>query len=166
MTTKRRIFYSFHYQPDNWRASQVRNIGVVEGNEPTSDNDWEKIARAGDNAIKRWINGQMKGRSCTVVLVGNKTADRKWINYEIEKSWDERMGVVGIYIHGLKDKEGYISKKGNNPFDYFDYRGENLSSIVECYNPPGSNSKARYDWIKKHIAAAADEAVKIRNNYN
>ena len=166
MTTKRRIFYSFHYKLDYWRTFQVRNFGAVEGNKPVYGNKWEKIKRAGDNAIKRWINGQMKGRSCTVVLVGNKTADRKWINYEIEKSWDERMGVVGIYIHGLKDKEGYISKKGNNPFDYFDYRGENLSSIVECYNPPGSNSKARYDWIKKHIAAAADEAVKIRNNYN
>lgn len=25
------FFYSFHYAPDNWRASQVRNIGAVEG---------------------------------------------------------------------------------------------------------------------------------------
>ena len=168
MTTKRRIFYSFHYQPDNWRASQVRNIGVVEGNEPTSDNDWEQITRAGDSAIRKWIHDQMKYRSCTIVLVGSGTADRKWINYEIEKSWDERMGVVGIYIHGLKNSGGYVSKKGNNPFNCVNHRdsGKAFSSIVKCYNPQGRDSKEKYDWIKRYIAAAAAEAVEIRANYN
>ncbi len=38
----RRAFYSFHYKPDNWRAAQVRNMGVIEGNLVASDNDWEK----------------------------------------------------------------------------------------------------------------------------
>lgn len=33
----RRTFYSFHYMPDNWRGAQVRNMGVVESNEPASD---------------------------------------------------------------------------------------------------------------------------------
>ena len=28
----RRVFFSFHYRPDNWRAGQVRNMGLVEGN--------------------------------------------------------------------------------------------------------------------------------------
>ena len=31
---KHRVFYSFHYEPDNWRAGTIRNIGVVEGNPP------------------------------------------------------------------------------------------------------------------------------------
>ena len=60
MATKRQVFYSFHYEPDSWRASQVRNMGIVEGNKPASDNDWETIKRGGANAIKRWINDQMK----------------------------------------------------------------------------------------------------------
>lgn len=50
---KRRVFYSFHYDPDNWRAAQVRNIGSIEGNSPASDNDWETVTRGGDAAIKR-----------------------------------------------------------------------------------------------------------------
>src|SRR3989344_5555990 len=73
------------------------------------------------DAIKRWIKEQMEYRSCTVVLVGKNTANRKWINYEIIKSWDEGMGVVGIYVHGLKNSDGYISEKGENPFDYIGY---------------------------------------------
>lgn len=164
--TKRQVFYSFHYKPDCWRASQVRNIGAVEGNRPAPDNDWEEITGAGDEAIKKWINDQMNYRSCTVVLVGSKTANRKWINYEIVRSWNEGMGVVGIYIHGLKNSEGYIADKGHNPFDYINYgdSGKKLSEIVKCYNPGGSNSKERYEWISKYISDAVEEAIKIRNN--
>ena len=32
-----RTFFSFHYKPDNARAAQVSNMGVVEGNKPVSD---------------------------------------------------------------------------------------------------------------------------------
>lgn len=90
----RRCFYSFHYMPDNWRVAIVRSIGIIEGNKPATDNDWESVEKAGDTAIKSWIAAQMKGRSCTVVMVGTNTADRKWINHEIIRSWNEGMGVV------------------------------------------------------------------------
>ena len=76
------------------------------------------------------------------------------------------MGVVGIYIHGLKNNDGYISEKGSNPFDYITHggTGKKLSAIVKCYNPTGKNSKERYDWISKYISDAAEEAIKIREN--
>ena len=41
--TKRQVFFSFHYNRDSWRASQVRNMGKVDGNSTFSDNDWEEI---------------------------------------------------------------------------------------------------------------------------
>lgn len=162
----RQVFYSFHYKPDSWRASQVRNIGVIEGNRPAPDNEWEEITSSGEDAIKKWINEQMKYRSCTVVLVGTNTSNRKWINHEIVKSWNDDMGVVGIYIHGLKNQDGYISDKGDNPFNYITYGtdGDKLSTIVKCYNPAGTNSKERYEWISKHLANAVEEAIGIRNN--
>jgi hypothetical protein len=129
-----------------------------------SDNSWEEITNAGEDAIKKWINEQMEYRSCAVVLIGSKTANRKWINYEIVKSWKKGMGVVGIYIHGLKNSNECISEKGENPFDYINYgdEGKKLSAIVKCYNPTGENSKERYDWIYKYISDAVEEAVKIR----
>ncbi len=64
----RRSFYSFHYKPDNWRAAQVRKMGVIEGNRPVSDNDWEQIKKGESKAIQNWIDGQLKGKSCTIVL--------------------------------------------------------------------------------------------------
>ncbi len=92
----RKVFYSFHYKPDNWRASQVRNIGVIEGNEPCSDNDWESVTRGGEQAIGRWIAEQIKDRTCAVVLVGTATAQRKRVIHEIQECWNSGMGVVGI----------------------------------------------------------------------
>ncbi len=161
----RLCFYSFHYKPDNSRAAQVRNMGAIDGNAPVSDNDWEKVTKGGDAAIKKWIEAQMKGRSCTVVLVGSNTANRKWINYEIIRSWDENMGVVGIHIHGLKNLDGFVSAKGKNPFGFIVHgdTGKKLSLIVKCYGPAGSDSKERYAWISKHLANAVEEAVTIRN---
>jgi hypothetical protein len=37
------------------------------------------------------------------------------------RSWDEGMGVVGIYIHGLKNLAEQVSTQGNNPFDYIGF---------------------------------------------
>lgn len=161
----RRVFYSFHYKPDNWRASQVRNIGVVEGNRPVTDNEWEEITRGGDPAIERWINLQLDGKSCAVVLIGAKTAGRKWISYEIKKAWNEEKGVVGIYIHGLKDKEGAQANKGANPFSAITVDQEALSSIVKAYNPPFSDSKDVYQYISDNLGDWIEEAIDIRQNY-
>ena len=127
---KRRVFYSFHYEPDNWRAAQVRNIGAIEGNRPATDNDWEAVKRGGDAAIRRWIKDQMNGRSCTVVLVGTDTANRKWINYEIVESWKQGMGIVGVHIHGLKDAERRTARAGDNPFEHVELPKRGLLSAA------------------------------------
>lgn len=143
----------------------VRNIGAIEGNKEAPDNDWETIVRGGDDAIKRWIDGQLKYRSCTVVLIGTNTAGRKWINYEISKSWNEGMGVVGIRIHGLKNSDQLISDKGGNPFDYVTFKGTGkaLSTLVDIYDPPGNNSKERYDWVAQNISAVIEKAITTRS---
>lgn len=163
----RKVFYSFHFTPDSWRASQVRNIGIVEGNQPVSDNDWEDVKRGGNDAIQKWINNQLHGRSCTIVLIGKNTAGRKWIKYEIEKSWNDGKGVVGIYVHNLKNVNGEQTSKGNNPFDDFTMKrkGKKLSSIVKVYDPPYSDSTDVYDYIKNNLESWVEEAISIRENY-
>jgi hypothetical protein len=164
---KRQVFYSFHYVPDNWRVSQVRSIGQIEDNKPTSDNKWEEVKEKGNKAIQDWIDGNLKNRSCTVVLVGENTANRKWIDYEIKKSWDDGKGVVGIHIHNLKNSKGEQSNKGTNPFDRFtlDNGKKKLSSILKCYNPPYLTSTNVYNYIKENLEDWVEEAIKIRNQY-
>lgn len=116
---------------------------------------------------KKWIDDQLHGRSCTVVLIGKETAGRKWINYEIEKSWNDGKGVLGIYIHNLKNKDGNQTTKGKNPFDDFTMKRDNkkLSDFVKTYDPPYSISTNVYNYIKENIEKWIEEAIKIRNNY-
>jgi len=161
----RRVFYSFHYVPDNWRASQVRNIGAIEGNQPAKDNDWETVTKGGDKAIEKWIADQMNGRSCVVVLIGAATANRKWINHEIVKGWDAGKGVLGIHIHNLKNSEGKTSAKGANPFDNINYglTGKKLSTIVRAYEPSGTTSSEVYDHIKNNLEKWIEAAIDIRS---
>lgn len=107
----------------------------------------------------------MEGRSCTIVLVGEKTAGRKWIDYEIKKSWELEKGLVGVCIHNLEDKDGKQSKKGKNPFDGFKVGDKKLASIVKLYDPPYKRSQNVYNYIKNNLSDWVEEAIKIRDNY-
>ena len=161
----RRAFFSFHYKPDSWRASQVRNMGLVEGDAPVSDNAWEAIKRGGGTAIRKWIDQQMKGKSCAIVLIGSSTADRKWVKYEIEKAWKDRKGLLGIHIHRLLDASRKQSAKGRNPFDDFSFGDKKFSNVVKAYDPPYVVSSYVYAHIKNNIAAWVEEAIRIRSRY-
>jgi hypothetical protein len=132
-----------------------------------SDNDWESITKKGNDAIKDWIDDQLSGKSCAVVLIGSDTAGRKWIKYEIEKAWNDGKGVVGIYIHNLKDQDEDQSSKGSNPFEVFTMKRDDakLSTIVKAYDPPYTTSTNVYDHIKKNLEDWVEEAIKIRDNY-
>jgi hypothetical protein len=162
----RKCFYSFHYKPDSWRVAKIRNIGTVEGNKPASDNDWETVAGGGDAKIKEWITNQMKGRTCTVVLAGSNTADRKWINYEITESWNKGMGVVVVFIHNIENNQGEQCSKGNNPLYYVTHgtSGKRLSTIAQAYDPPRTTSSGVYNYISDHIDSWIEEAIQIRKD--
>jgi hypothetical protein len=163
----KKVFFSFHYKLDNWRVGQIRNIGAIEGSPAATDNDWETVKKGGDAAIQKWIDGQIAGRSCGIVLIGAETAGRPWIEYEIKKLWNDGKGVVGIYIHNLKDKDQNHTRKGANPFEAFSIRNGTikLSSIVKAYDPPYTTSTYVYDYIKQNLESWIDEAIKIRANY-
>jgi hypothetical protein len=67
----------------------VRNSWVAQGKEAAGfidAADFEEVEGQGENAIKNWIDKQLNGTSVTVVLVGNKTCNSKWVKYEIKKS--------------------------------------------------------------------------------
>ena len=160
---KRQVFYSFHFDNDVMRVQQIRHIGVIEGNEPVSPNNWEEIRRIGKNAVKKWIDDNMKYKSCIVVLVGSETANREWVDYEIRKAWNEGKGLFGIYIHNLKDPRAGTCRKGANPFDNVLLKnGQKLSSLVPCYDP---NSWDAYNDIAKNLENWVDSAIKNRKRF-
>jgi len=164
---KRQVMFSFEYNKDNWRAGQVRNMGVVSNNSTFSGNEWEEVKEKTDTKIKAWINEQLAMRSCLVVLVGATTSSRKWVKYEIEKAYEMGKAIVGVYIHGLKNSEGNQTTKGSNPF-YNIFVGENnerLSKYIECYDPPYKYSTNVYNNIEEKLEQLIEDAITNKGNY-
>jgi hypothetical protein len=163
----RNVFYSFHFARDSHRVSQVRNMGVVGGQPLLSSNDWEDVKKGGDSAIEKWIEEEMKGKSCLVVLIGKETAGRKWVNYEIKKAWNDKKGVLGVYIHRLKNLSGSQDSKGGDAFSTFTMCDGNkrMSNTVEAHDPPYSSSTDVYAYIQNNLADWVEEAISIRNNF-
>ncbi len=110
------VFYSFHFENDVMRVQQVRNIGSIEGNSPTTPNEWEQLKRTGKAAVENWINENMKYKRCVIVLIGTETYSRPWIKYEIEKAWNDGKALLGIYIHNLKCPRKWHFKKRQKSF--------------------------------------------------
>jgi hypothetical protein len=114
----RRVFFSFHYQQDLWRVNVVRNSGLIEGVAAAGFHDaslWEETKRRGDDAVRRLIDNGLKGTSVTVVLIGEQTASRRYVTYEIDKSVAEGNGLLGIYIDNIKDRSGKLGTPGPIP---------------------------------------------------
>lgn len=154
---KRQIFYSFHFDNDVMRVQQVRNIGALEDNKPASPNQWEEVKRKGDASIEKWIDDNMKGRSCTVVLIGEETADRPWVKHEIKKAWEDGKGLLGIHINNLKCPRNGKGKNGKNPFDQFTFKQRGKVVVPSCYSPSINDAYndiagSLEDWVEAAIA--------------
>ena len=165
MAARRKVFFSFYYRLDAWRVQQVIKMGKLEGQPLLTANQWEEVKRGGDAAIRRWIATQMRGKSCLVVLIGARTARRPWVDYEIEKAWRDGKGVVGVYVHSLKNSRRNQAVRGANPFAHFDLEGKKFSSVVKTYEPP-RRSKDAYAYIERNLPAMVEEAIKIRKRYS
>lgn len=114
----RRVFFSFHYDNDVWRANQVRNSNVVAGSDVAGffdHSEYEEAKKKGDDAIKRMILRHIDGTSVTIVLIGNQTANRPWVKHEIDQSISHKNGLLGIQIHHLKNAAAQASLPGPIP---------------------------------------------------
>lgn len=152
----RRVYFSFHYDRDIIRVSQIRNCGVFgKGDaQPFLDKaEWEKIKLNDDNIIK-WISEQMEGTSVLVLCIGAETNDRKWVRYEIRKAHREKRGIVGIRVHNQKNFESKTDREGINPLstlcDNINGKEVYLDSVYSTYDWILDNGKVNIqNWIEE-----------------
>jgi hypothetical protein len=155
----RKVYFALDYEDlTDLRARAVRNSWVIQKGEAAGFWDtaeWEMARNQDDEAIKRWIDNQLDGTSVTAVLIGTATSERKWVTYEIKKSHEERKGLLGVYLHNIKDGDGNIVSKGKNPFDNLHFLGQSgnkvqLSTIYPSYDwvsAQGSNNL--WSWVEQ-----------------
>lgn len=152
----RRVFFSFHYERDIWRVNQVRNNWVTKDREVAGYWDaslWEEAKKKGDAAIKKMIDDGLVNTSVTAVLIGSETSSREYVQYEIIQSYNRGNGLLGIYIHNLRDAKQNTDIKGNSPFGniYINDQGRRIyfSEIFPIYdwiNDDGYNNFS--SWVE------------------
>jgi hypothetical protein len=160
----RRAFFSFHYERDCWRAGQVRNSWVTKDRESAGFWDaaaWEEVKKKTDSEIEKWIGEQLVGTSVTVVLIGAETSTREYVGYEIKQSHNKGNGMLGIYIHNMKDVNSKTDTKGTNPLSNWHVERDGKKVLLSDIYPT-------YDWLNDEgyknlgtwIEAAAKKAGK------
>ena len=160
----RKTFFSFHYKNDVSRGMVVRNSWVTKDREAAGfvdHADFEAVEKKGEAAIKKWIDDQLKGTSVTVVLIGAETSNREYVKYELQQSYAKGNGMLGIYIHGVKDLKGNTATQGSNKFGEIgkDANGKPVyfSTAYTCYDWEKDDG---YKNLGKWIEDAAKKAGK------
>jgi hypothetical protein len=160
----KKCFLSFYYKADNWRVQQIKNIGAIDEQPILEPNKWEEIKKRGDEAIKEWIENNMRGKECLVVLVGTNTSGRRWVKHEIKRACEKGLGVLGVYIHNMKDVDGNQASKGSDPFAGVTVDGKIITTYAKMYDPPYSTSTLVYEYIRDNIPGWIDTAVRLRKS--
>lgn len=111
------VFYSFHYDRDIKRVKLIENMRALDFQKVLNHQEWEQVKKGGDTAVRNWIDSQMLYKNAVIVLIGKETSSRRWVKYEIKKSWEDKRPLLGIRIHGLSSMGDGADPKGSNPFD-------------------------------------------------
>lgn len=140
----RRVFFTFHYQRDIMRVNVVRNHWLTKPDAQSAgywDHSlWEEVKKKGDDAIEKMIDEGLMSTSVTAILIGQETAGRKWVDYEIKRSVERGNGIIGIHIHKIKNTDGSTDRQGRNPLDDWTIKQNGQSVRLFSIYPT-------YEWI-------------------
>jgi hypothetical protein len=120
----RRTFFSFHYKPDVTRAWVVRNSWVTKVAQGQREDAgffdssvFEAKEREGVEILKRFLRDGLQNSTVTCVLVGAETTLRRWVRYEIFRSFIRGNGLLAVRIHTICGLNKLQCAIGSNPFD-------------------------------------------------
>jgi hypothetical protein len=137
----RRVFFSFHYEDvSSFRANVVRNSWLCNREGESSFIDaslWEAARKQGDAALKRLIDNGLHNTSVTAVLIGSQTFQRRWVRYEIAKSFARGNGIFAVHVNSIRDKDQSIQPLGPNPLDHLYFRAVPEKGLVYLWEPDG-----------------------------
>ena len=142
----RRTFFSFHYKPDIQRAQTVRNSWITKDRESSGFFDssvFEAKKKEGTEELKRFLREALKNTSVTCVLAGAETYSRRWVQYELVRSFKKGNGILCVKIGGIKDWDGEAAIQGPSPLTHLAYKVDD--GIVSWQIKSGENWKVYSD---------------------
>ncbi len=75
----------------------------------------------------------MHQTSVTTILIGTNTASRRWVKYEIIKSFERGNGILAIHLNRIRDKFQNTSSKWLNPLDRLGFQISDDGKKIRFY---------------------------------
>lgn len=110
MTKRRHLFISHHHKDDKLvdqftgllgkKELDVRNSSI---RAKPANQERLKNGLIDDKVLKRLLRMKISWASTVVVLIGDKTHARTWVNWEIEEANAQGKTIVGVYERGGTD---------------------------------------------------------------
>src|SRR5579872_4402797 len=142
-----RVFFSFHYQDViDFRANVVRQHWLTKPDREAAGffdaSIWGNAKLVGDVGIKRVINAGLNGTTVTCALIGSNTYARRWVRYEIMKSFRRGNSLFAVHINSIRGRDQRTKPRGLNP----------LSQLGVTYSDSGLTAtlweKVKGEWRK------------------
>lgn len=151
----RRVFFTFHYEDvRTFRANVVRKHGLTKEAGEAGFFDasiWEDAKRHGDAAVKSLVNSSLENTSVTCALIGTETWRRRWVRYEILRSYDRGNQLFGIHINSVPDKNQRTFPRGRNPFAFLGFGVSEDGKKLTYYEHDGTDWRLYQDLPSRAV---------------
>ncbi len=101
MQIKRKIFVSYHHGDDQWYYNEFARF-FSDTHDVVHDSSLDRKVDSDDPeyVIRRIRENNITGTSCTILLCGAQTPERKYVDWEIKATLDKCHGLIGINLPG------------------------------------------------------------------
>lgn len=138
------VFIS-HYSGDVDRLRTLKDrlaaVGCDVRNSSVEEDRDNKIVHKGktvsDAVVARYLRMGIKWAKTFIVIIGEHTHERQWVNYEIRNAYLQGKNIVGIYDWGCKDSvelpEAFV-RYGGSALGWGSL--DKLSDVIQGKCPP------------------------------
>lgn len=153
------FFYIFDTETDLFRAGQLAATTSGPTAATPTTLDYELLNSQRDDEVRHWIDEQLALSSCLVVLIGQHTANQRWVKYAIGMARQLEKPMIGVAIDKLVDEEGHQGIAGTSPFASAGMSPRALAAL-EIYDPPFATSAFARAHIKYSLPDWVELAVR------
>jgi hypothetical protein len=96
---RRKVFISYHHRGDQAYYDEFSRF-FHDQYEAIRDNSLERLIQSDDTeyVIRQIRERYITGTSCTIVLIGGQSHERKYLDWEIKATLDKCHGLLGIVL--------------------------------------------------------------------
>lgn len=151
MASRRHVFISHHHADDqavtnmtdmlSRNGYEIRNSSIR-----AKPENQERLAKGlvSDNTIKRLLRMKMSWASTVIVVIGKNTAQRPWVDWEIDQAKRQGKRIIGVYERGgtENDKPASLEQYASA---IVNWNADSIISAVEganTFQTPAGNVRA------------------------